>query len=114
MTANYEVLIFTHEFTGTYTNGYGYAAVVKDGKIVRVYDGYSGKYFDADNSGGIKDDSKCTAAGYAAEAIASLQEGEYVIIFPNLGKGGNDVRTWGGNNARTIGATVELVNISLD
>lgn len=114
VTANYEVLIFTHEFTGTYKNGYGYAAVVKDGKIVRVYDGFSGKYFDADNSGGIKDDSKCTATGYAAEAIASLQEGEYVIIFPNLGKGGNDVRTWGGNNARTIGATVELVNISLD
>ena len=108
-TANYAVFIYNYGFTGTLvSNGYGVAAVVDaSGKIVRVYDGANGRYRDAENPSGIVDATKCTAAGYVSEAFASLQEGEYMIVFPNDG-GENVARTWALNNARTIGAEVTL------
>ena len=74
------------------------------GKTVRVYDGANGKYWDAENNGvaGI-----CTATGYAAEAFESLQEGEYVVIAPNLG-GANISRGFLSAN-RAVGVAVSYV-----
>lgn len=108
-TADYAVFIYNYGFSGTLvSNGYGVAAVVDaSGKIVRVYDGANGRYRDAENPSGIVDATKCTSAGYVSEAFASLQEGEYMIVFPNDG-GENVARAWALNNARTVGAEVTL------
>lgn len=99
--------IYDYGFTGTaYTGAYGVALVVdkETGKTVRVYDGANGKYWDAENNGvaGI-----CTATGYAAEAFESLQEGEYVVIAPNLG-GANISRGFLSAN-RAVGVAVSYV-----
>ena len=86
-------LIYTKEFTGSpVANGYGEAFVIKDGSIVRVYDGANAKYYDADNTGGVQDATKCTAGAYLAEAFASLQEGEWILCAPNGGTTGNVAR----------------------
>lgn len=111
--ATHDFLVFTSAFSGTsaLTNGHGEAFVIKDGKIVRIYDGASGKYYDADNTGGITDATKCTANDYFKFALASLQSGEWLIVAPNDG-GSNVARGFLYGN-RTIGATVEfnLVNV---
>ena len=104
---SHDFLIFTSAFTGTFSlNGYGEAFVIKDGAIVRIYDGVSGKYYDADNTAGVTDATKCTANDYAKFAIASLQSGEWVLIAPHDG-GSNVAREFLYSN-RTIGATVEF------
>ena len=101
-------LIYNYGFDGALvSNGYGVAFVISAGKIVRVYDGASAKYFDAENTGGIQDANKCTAAGYLAEAFASLQEGEYVLCAPNTGTEGNVARGFLYDH-RSIGKDVTL------
>ena len=99
--------IYDYGFTGTaYTGSHGVALVVdkETGKTVRVYDGASGKYWDAENNGVL---GICTAAGYAQEAFESLQEGEYVVIAPNLG-GANISRGFLYAN-RAVGVAVSYV-----
>ena len=79
------MVIYTPAYTGSlnWANGYGEAFVLNQyGQVVRIYDGASGKYFDADNAG-VVDASKCTAGGYLKEAFASLGEGEYLVVGPN-------------------------------
>ena len=77
------------------------------GKIVRIYDGASGKYFDAENNGVTG--GPCTAAGYLKEAFASLQEGEYLLVGPN--GNGNVGRGFLYGN-RTVGAQVTIPGIA--
>uniref|UniRef100_UPI004024FE58 hypothetical protein n=1 Tax=Candidatus Fimenecus sp. TaxID=3022888 RepID=UPI004024FE58 len=84
--------IYDYGFTGTtYTGGYGVAFIVDKatGKVVKIYDGFSAKYWDAENNGV---GNICTAAGYAKEAFDALEEGQYVIIAPNGGTDGNTAR----------------------
>ena len=86
-------LVYSYGYSGSIvSNGYGVAIIVKNGKIVRIYDGASGKYFDADNTGGVSDATKCTAGGYLSEAFASLTEGETLLCAPNGGTTGNVAR----------------------
>lgn len=90
------------------TNGYGEAFVLNQyGEIVRIYDGFSGKYFDASNTGGATN-SGCTAAGYLKEAYTSLQESEYLLFAPN--NGSNNMRAFLNGN-RKIGEQVSLVGV---
>ena len=93
--AGVALLIYTKNYTAgiNFDNGYGVAIIVNEfGAIVRVYDGVSGKYFDATTSElGIQDPEKCTPAGYLREALASLQDGETMIAAPNIG-GANTYR----------------------
>ena len=110
---DYAFIIYTSDYTGEigFTNGYGVAIVVnKYGKIVRIYDGASAKFFDKDHNGVTN--AGCTANGYAKEALASLQEGEIAIIAPhttvNSGDGGS--RKFFYSN-RTVGATVSGLNL---
>ena len=94
-----------------YTNGYGEAFVLnKYGVVVRIYDGANGKYYDADHKSGVVDSTKCTAAGYLAQAYASLGEGEYLLVAPN-GVQGNIGRAFLLSN-RTIGAEVVIPGIT--
>ena len=82
---NYAFVIYTYGFAGTLVNdNYGTAFIIdKDGKLVRIYDGTSGKYHDAENPAGVQD-GRCTPTGYVGEAFASLQEGETLLIATNL------------------------------
>ncbi len=107
------VLIYTKSYTGALlAAGYGVAIVVgADNKVIASYDGTSGKLFDADHPSG---DATCTPGSYISEAFAATPTGGYIIVFPNVG-GENVVRAWALTNARggALGATVELVNITL-
>ncbi len=106
----YLFLIFTPNYEGeiTLSNGYGVAMVLNQyGQVVRIYDGASGKYFDAENDGITN--GPCTAAGYLKEAFASLQDGEYLIVAPN--GNGNVGRGFFYSN-RTVGAQVTLPGIT--
>lgn len=116
----YSFIVYTPAYQGSldFANGYGLAIVVsKYGKVVRVYDGANGKYFDATNPGGIQDSSKCDVNEYAKQAFASRQEGEYVVIAPNSSEnnaeGGS--RHWL-NKAKlnSIGLNVVLMNVSFE
>ena len=102
---NLAFLIYTKAFTGTLLeNGWGCAFVLDEyGKIVRIYDGSSAKYYDAENPDGIKDSSKVTDKGYMKEAFASLQEGETLLVA--LNNGDNLHRTFAINN-KVVGAKV--------
>lgn len=86
-------------------NGHGEAIVLNQyGEIVRAYDGANAKYFDATIPNGAQN-SGCTATGYLAEAYASLQEGEYLLIAPYAGS--NTCRKFALDNCRmTIGQTI--------
>ncbi len=106
----YLFLIFTPAYEGeiTLSNGYGVAMVLNQyGQVVRIYDGASGKYFDAENDGITG--GPCTAAGYLKEAFASLQDGEYLIVAPN--GNGNVARGFFYSN-RKVGAQVTLPGIT--
>lgn len=84
--------VYDYGYTGErYTGGYGVAFIIDKatGKTVKIYDGASGKYWDADNNGVV---GICTAAGYADEAFNALEEGQYVLIAPNGGSAGNTAR----------------------
>ena len=113
--AEHTFIIYTPAYKGTcVTNGYGEAFVVsKEGKVVRIFDGMSAKYYDETITAGATN-SGCTASGYATEAFASRKEGETVIIAPH-GAVANAVVYEEGKTAgtryfmygcRTIGATV--------
>ena len=85
---DYDFFIYTTDFCGKlgFKNGYGEAIVIgADNKIVRIYDGANGKYYDAENPDGIKDDTKMTAANYLEKALLSLKKGEYLLVAPNAG-----------------------------
>ena len=116
----YSFIVYTPAYQGSldFANGYGLAIVVsKYGKVVRVYDGANGNYYDAANPGGIKDSTKCDVKEYAKQAFASRQEGEYVVIAPNSSEnnaeGGS--RHWL-NKAKlnSIGLNVVLMNVSFE
>ena len=84
--------IYDYGFTGTtYKGGHGVAFIVDKatGKVVKIYDGISAKYWDAENNGV---GNICTAAGYAKEAFDALEEGQYVIIAPYGGTSDNNAR----------------------
>lgn len=100
--------IYDYGFTGTtYTGGYGVAFIVDKatGKIVKIYDGASAKYWDAENNGV---GNVCTSAGYAKEAFDALEEGQYVIIAPNGGMSNNSARGLLYGN-RNLGTDVSYV-----
>ncbi len=113
----FSFLIYTKNYSGTeisFANSHGIAFVLDAyGNVARIYDGANGKYYDADNAGGIKDANLCTSAGYMNEALASRQGDEIVIIAPN--SSANNVA--GGsrdflNNAKVIGATASITGIT--
>jgi hypothetical protein len=107
----YLFVIYTPNYSGSlnWTNGYGVAMIInKYGEIVRIYDGASAKYFDADNAAGVQNGT-CTAAGYLKEAFESRQAGEYMIVAPNAN--GNVSRTFLYSN-RTVGAKITLPGIT--
>ncbi len=91
------------------TGGYGVAFIVDEatGKVVKIYDGASGKYYDADHASGATG-AGCTAAGYITEAFAALEDGQYLLIAPNGGTTGNVARglLYG---SRVIGTAVSYV-----
>ena len=73
--------IYDYGYSGkTYKGSFGVAFIVDKatGKVVKVYDGASGKYWDAEQNGvtGV-----CAADKYAEQAFAALEEGQYVIIL---------------------------------
>ena len=114
----YSFIVYTAAFNKEigYNNGYGIAFVVnKYGKLVRIYDGANGKYYDENNASGIQDATKCTPAGYINEAMASRKDGEIVIIAPNStannAEGGS--RKFFGN-AKIIGADVTFPGITFE
>ncbi len=88
------VWVFTKDYEGEFsTNGYGVAVVLdKYGRIAEVYDGANGGYW---LPSGKQATAHFTTATYATVAWSELQEGEYLVVFPN---GGSD-----GNKARQIG-----------
>ncbi|HCY48852.1 MAG TPA: hypothetical protein DHU79_01165 [Clostridiales bacterium] len=114
----YSFIVYTAAFNKeiALNNGHGIAFVVnKYGKLVRIYDGANGKYYDESNAGGIQDETKCTPAGYIAEAMASRKDGEIVIIAPNSTANNAE----GGSrkfflNAKTIGADVTFPGITFE
>ena len=111
---NYAFIIYTSNYTGTigFANGYGVAMILDEyGTVVRIYDGASAKYFDAEHDG-VKDGT-CTETGYANEAFASLQPGETLIIAPNSTANNAE----GGSRAflysnRTVGAIVSGLGLN--
>ena len=107
---NIAFLIYTNEFTGKLlANGWGIAFVMDEyGTLIRVYDGASALYYDAENPKGIEDSSKVTSAGYLAEAFASLQEGETLLVAIN--NGDNLHRSFATDN-KVIGAKVSGLNM---
>lgn len=110
----YELYVFTTAYSGAigFSNGYGEAFVTDaEGKIVRIYDGANGKYYDAENTAGIQDATKCTSSGYLMEALASLQAGETLFVAPN-DDGANAVRAFFYGN-RTIGAAISLTGVTV-
>ncbi len=105
---NYAFIIYSYGFSGTLVNDkYGTAFIIdKNGILVRIYDGTSAKYHDAENPSGVQD-GRCTPDGYVNEAFASLQEGETLLIATNLTANNAD----GGSrhflvNNKNIGVTV--------
>ena len=109
---SYLFVLYTPAYEGAlnWTNGWGEAFVLNQyGQIVRIYDGANGKYYDAENKGGVVDATKCTAGEYLKQAFASLQDGEYLIVAPN-GTSGNLTRAFFLSN-RTIGAQMTIPGI---
>jgi len=101
-------IIYEYGYTGdVLSNAYGVALVIKDGKVVRAYDGANGKYFDADNTSGVVDSTKLTAQTYLTAAVASLTEGEWVLCAPNGGSANNVSRGFLLDH-RKIGINVEV------
>lgn len=67
-------------YTGSNSDTYGVALLVNStGRIMEVFDGYSGKYFGSKGS-------TCTPTGYVSEAITAFKAGSYsggyLIIAP--------------------------------
>ena len=91
--ANKGVWVFTKAYTGEFTtNGYGVAVVLDQyGRVIRVYDGANGGYWLPD---GKQASAHFNTSTFATVAWSELQEGEYLVVFPN----GYD-----GNKARQIG-----------
>lgn len=99
--------IYNYGYEGVkISNGYGEAFIVDSatGKIIKIFDGANGKYYDSENPAGVQNGT-CTAAGYVNEAFAALEEGQYVIIATNGGSEGNVARGFF-MGSRTIGADV--------
>ncbi len=89
----YSMIIFDKSFDGTVAlNGYGAAIVLdSDGKLVKIYDGANGGFYT--EAGKSTDPLTFTTANYATVAFSELEEGETLIIFPNVG-GTNEARAF--------------------
>jgi len=113
--ADWALIIYTSNYKGACItgNGWGCAIVVKDNKVVRVYDGTSGKYHDEVNPNGITG-ADCTSAGYAQEAFDSRKDGEIVIIAPNTGANNNQPgsRWYLTRYGKGIGSVVTLTGVT--
>ena len=110
---NLAFVIYTKEYTGELlANGWGIAFVLDEyGTLVRIYDGASAKYHDAETPDGVQDSSKVTSAGYLAEAFASLQDGETVLAAIN--NGDQLHRAFAANN-KVIGAKVSGLDMEFE
>ena len=82
------------------------------GKVVRIYDGVSSKYFDADNTEGVAAGEYYANATLSLDAFDSLKPGEILVLGFNGGKNGAAGRAFMGSN-RTIGAAASAFNIAL-
>ena len=111
---SHDFVIYTTAFRGTLgvVNGYGIAFVIKDNKVVRIYDGANVKYYDSDNLDGVKDETKCSATNYLKQAIASLGANEWVIAAPHDG-GSNLARNFLGSN-KAINASVKCTYVNVE
>ena len=94
--ANYAMIIYDKNYTGSFTtNSYGAAIVLdKYGKLTKIYDGANGWFYALDNvaTGRVSASSVgFTTANYATVAFSNLADGETLIIFPNDG-GSNAAR----------------------
>ena len=94
-----DFVIYTKEFTGTVADSaYGQAFVIDDAssKIVRIYDGANAKYYDAENTSGVAGSSletPLTQQNFIALSLASLGDGETLIIAPRYGMHNNATYT---------------------
>ena len=111
---SHDFVIYTTAFRGTLgvVNGYGIAFVIKDNKVVRIYDGANVKYYDSDNLDGVKDETKCSATNYLKQAIASLGANEWVLAAPHDG-GSNLARNFLGSN-KAINASVKCTYVNVE
>lgn len=103
----YQMLIFDKAFTGTIaTNGNGAVLVLdKYGVLVKIYDGANLGFYTVD--GKSTEPLTFNQDNYAEVAFSELQEGEYVVIAPNLG-GANISRGFLSAN-RAVGVAVSYV-----
>ena len=106
--------VYTYGYNGVVTtNGWCQIFVIDaDGKIVRIYDGVSAKYFDADNTAGVAAGTYYTVKTMTLDAFKALKPGETMVIGFNGGRDGNAGRTFLGSN-RKIGATVTVEGVTL-
>lgn len=94
-----DFVIYTKEFTGTVADSaYGQAFVIDDAssKIVRIYDGANAKYYDAENTSGVTGSSletPLTQQNFITLALASLGDGETLVIAPRYGMHNNATYT---------------------
>lgn len=90
--ANFQLLIFDKNYTGTFaTNGWGCAIVLNQyGELTKIYAGAYSEYWTAE---GKAETCHFDANTYATVAFSELQEGELLLIFVNS-YAGNDVRNW--------------------
>ena len=111
--ANYAMIIYDKNYTGSFTtNGYG-AAIVLDqyGTLVKVYDGANLGFY----QGNGKETAHFTTANYATVAFSDLKDGETLIIFPNDG-GSNAARGFalGLRTDGSIGKTATLTGFTFN
>lgn len=102
---DYDMYVFTSTFAGTigFTNGWGQAFVMdKDNKIIRIYDGVSGKLYTKENTSG----ETLANSDYLTKALSSLKANEWLLVGANNGDNQNP-RSFMSSN-RTLDATVTL------
>lgn len=113
--AGAQLYVYNTAFSGKIpAGGYGVALVISDGKVVRVYDGISAKYFDTETPAGTQENVGFTANTYLEAAVSSLKGGEYLLAAPNVsGSLATDpVRTFFNSN-RTVNAEVTLTGYTV-
>ena len=113
--ANYAIVIYDKNYTGTFTtNGYGVAVVLTaEGKVARVYDGANGGYTDKD-SGLNNKNYGVTVNNFATLAWEGLQDGETLVILPNGGSDGNAARQVGLDCRYLIGQKMSITGFTFN
>ena len=113
--ANYAIVIYDKNYTGTFaTNGWGVAVVLTaEGKVSRIYDGANAGYTDKD-SGVNNKDYGVTTSNFATLAWESLQEGETLVILPNGGSDGNAARQVGLDCRWLIGQKMSITGFTFN